>query len=389
MQQIVIVGGGFVGLRATRRLQRLLRGKVHITLVDRRERFVFSPWLIDGLAGSKNETDYSATYAALAAKEGWIFEQSEAISIDRYAKLVDLKTINGASKALPYDWLIVSPGSHIAFYGVPGAETNAYTLKSLNDVKDIHDRLAELVASARLANESSAANFLRFVIVGGGPSGIESLFALKQYLTRELLYDSPRLAGLCSFTIIDGGINILGGFNDSIVSSARKALERQSVHIENGDAAASIETDGVVLKSGKRLDASFVLWSAGVAPNDLSAKPDLPRDTRRTLQSDPCLQLEHAIYGAGDGVTVLDSDGKPASKTAQTAMLESQSIIQNISRSVFRKDPRPYKHRVHGFILTFGDTGYFDTPIGGHMFPTVVPLREIFYRFRFWQMTGK
>lgn len=383
MKRIVIVGGGFVGLLATRRLQRRLRGKAQITLVDRNERFVFSPWLIDGLAGQKDAPDYSANYTELAAKEGWLFERGDAQTIDRNAKVLDIKTHDGTSKALPYEFLVVCPGSSVAYYGIPGADTNAFPLKTLEDVQRVHAKLAELVKQARVADEVTAKHLLRFVIVGGGPSGIEALFALKRYLRHELLCDAPQLTNKLAFTLVDGGKNILNGFKETIVAGARKALERQGVEIVNGDPAASVEAGGLTLKSGKKLDSGLVLWCAGVSPNALDAKPELPR------QSDSFLHLEHAVFGAGDAILFLDAQGKPASRTAQTAMQQARVLADNVLAGMAGKEPKPYKHHVRGFILTFGDTGYLDTPIGGHMFPTVVPFREIFYRFRFWQMTGR
>jgi NADH dehydrogenase len=389
MQRIVIVGGGFVGLHVVRHLRKYLQEDTVITLIDRNERFVFSPWLIDALAGKMDIPDYSASYTEMATRDGWRFAQGEAGMIDRETKQLDIVMPDGSKKAMTYDWLVVCPGSKTAYYGIPGAETHAYPLKTLADVKHIHERLADIVKQARVADDANASKLLRFLIVGGGPSGIESVFAIKRYLKHELLSDAPRLADKLHFTLVDGGKNILNGFNDKIVAGARKAVERQGVEIVNGDPAASVDADALVLKSGKKLEAGFILWCAGVSPNDMPSKPDLPRDVKNSLMCDSCLRLEQAIYGAGDAVTFMDESGKPASRTAQTAMQQANILADNVLRAISGKEPHAYHHHVKGFILTFGDTGYLDTPIGGLMFPTVVPLRHWFYRFRFWQMTGR
>jgi NADH dehydrogenase len=296
---------------------------------------------------------------------------------------------DGSSSSLEYDWLVMSPGSKVAYYGIPGADANAFPLKTLDDVTRIHEALKTVVNEARTATPEVAKHLLRFVIVGGGPSGIESLFALKRYVSHELLADNPRLRGLLQFTLVDAGKQILNGFKDRIVTGAVKALERQGVEIVTGDPATSVEPHALVLKSGRRLEAGLIVWAAGVQPNDMPSKPEMPRNEKKQLQSDECLRLDHCVYAGGDAVTFMCEDGKPASRTAQTAMQQAEMLAQNVLRCLTGEEPKPYHHVVKGTILTFGDTGYLDTPIGGVMFPSVVPIRHYFYKLRFWQMTGR
>jgi NADH dehydrogenase len=389
MQKIVIVGGGFVGLRVARLLRHKLKDMAKITLIDRNDRFVFSPWLIDGLAGTMDADQYSEPYAHAAAMDGFTFIQGEAMVTDRNAKMVEVKMPDGTMSNMEYDWLVMGPGANVAYYGIPGADTNAYALKKLEDVPRLHEALKNLVTEARTATPEQANMLMHFVVVGGGPTGIESLFSLKRYLAHELLADNPRLADLLHFTLVDSGKNILNGFKDSIVAGARKALERQKLEIVTGDPAVSVEPHALVMKSGRRVEAGLILWAAGVQPNDMPSKPDMPKNEKNQMQSDVCLRVDHCIFAGGDSVVFMDEQGKPASRTAQTAMEEASMLAANVLRSIQGQEPLPYHHKNKGTILTFGDTGYLDTPLFGVMFPSVVPLRHYFYKYRFWQITGR
>ncbi|HVM91098.1 MAG TPA: FAD-dependent oxidoreductase [Verrucomicrobiae bacterium] len=389
MRKIVIIGGGFVGLRVARLLGKKTAGRAVVTLIDRNDRFVFSPWLIDELAGEMDRDDISESYADAARRGGFTFVQGEAMVMDRETKLVEVKYADGRTSSLEYDWLVMAPGAKVAYYGIPGAEEHALPLKSLADVVRLHERLKKLVDRARTATPDQAANLMHFVVVGGGPTGIESLFALKRYLMHELLADNPRLAGMLKFTLVDAMPQILNGFKTNIVSGAIKALERQGVEIMVGDPAASVDAQSITFKSGKRIDGGLILWAAGVQPNDMPSKPEMPRNEKKQLQSDECLRLDHCVYAGGDAVTFMCDDGKPASRTAQTAMQQASMLVTNILMCLNGQEPKPYHHVVNGTILTFGDTGYLDTPWFGFLFPSVVPLRRLFYKFRFWQMTGR
>ncbi len=374
-KRVLIVGGGFAGLRTARLLANHLEDEIDITLVDRHARFVFSPLLIDGLAGVLKENQYSEHYNAIAKRDGFVFVQAEALDVDRTVKHLHVRMENGDSKALSYDILVLTPGAHIAYYGIEGAEKNTYPLKTLEDISRIHKALKELDARKKLA----------LTIVGGGPSGIEALFAVKRYVEKELGVEPKRVA----YTLLNAGPDILAGFRPSLVKGSRKAIERQGISILNGDPAISVGVERIKTKSGKEITSDFVLWCAGVQPNDLSVSPDVTRDARRCFETDNALRLAEDVFGGGDAAICYIEVGKPAPRTAQIAMMQAAHLAKNVERLLIGEKPKPFRSDLKGSIITLGDTGYIETPWFAIKTPIAVPLRHLFYRFRFKQMTGR
>jgi NADH dehydrogenase len=352
-----------------------MEDEISITLVDRHARFVFSPLLIDGLAGILKEHQYSEDYQTIAGRDGFTFVQAEGLDVDRTVKHLHVRMSNGDLKALSYDILVLTPGARVAYYGIDGAEQNTYPLKSLEDVTRIHAALKELDGRKKLA----------LTIVGGGPSGIEALFAVKRYMQQELGVEPKRVA----YTLLNAGPEILAGFRPTLVHGSRKAIERQGISILNGDPAISVSADRIKTKSGKEIKTDFVLWCAGVQPNDLSVSPDVTRDARRCMETDNTLRLAEDVFGGGDATICYIEVGKPAPRTAQIAMMQAAHLAKNVERVLAGEKPKPFRSDLKGSIITLGDTGYIETPWFAFKTALAVPLRRFFYRIRFKQMTGR
>lgn len=387
-KRVVIAGGGFAGLRTARLLARRLKNKLDIVLVDQNERFVFSPWLIDGLAGTRPLEDLSEPYDAVARREGFSFVRGEFLDAKHDVKILEIRQADGQIMSIAFDVLVMCPGAHIAYYGIPGADKHTFPLKILDDLPRLHAGLQKLANQARVADETARADLLHIVIVGGGPSGIEALFAIQQYVKDELLGDAPQLKKHLRFTLLNAAPDILSGFRASLVAGSRRAIARQGVEVLNGDPAVLIEPGKVITKSGIVLKTGFVLWCAGVQPNEIPVTPDIPRDAKRCPQPDATLRLDADLFAAGDAI-ICEEEGKPAPRTAQVAMHQAIYIAKNVELLLNGQMPKPYRHKFRGSLITLGDTGYLDTPMFSVRTPLAIVLRSLFYHYRFWQMTGR
>lgn len=387
-QRIVIAGGGFVGLRLARLLGKKLHGQAHITLIDKNERFVFSPWLIDAVAGELEEEQYSESYEAAAKRNRFSFVRGEITRVDQNKKTLEVAAAHGKTQAVGYDLLVTCPGAKPAYYGIQGAEASTQPLKSLEHIDQLHKKLASLIRQARTATPEERKKLLHFIVVGGGPSGIEALFAMKSYLESRACTDAPGLIKELRFTLVEGKPNLLNGFRTVISNGARHELERQGVSVR-ADTHATSMSEGAIFIKEEKIEGGLILWCGGVQANDLSFTPDVARDDRRNLTVNPLLELGKDVFGAGDAVLCLGADGRPAPRTAQIAMLEAQALADNIVRKLKGEALKECRPIVKGNLITLGDTGYIETPWFAVKTKLTIPLRRLFYRYRFWEMTGR
>lgn len=387
-KRIVIVGGGFVGLRVARLVAKRLRNMAKVVLIDRQERFVFSPWLIDGLAGDMELVEYSEAYEAVATRDRFSFIHAEGKSIDCKTKTVTVVKADGTSEPVGYDLLVVCPGARSAYYGIPGAEQTTQPMKTLKDVVQIHQQLRSLILQARTATVEERKRLLHFMVVGGGPTGIEAMFAMKQYLTDQVCSDAPALLKELRFTLVESTSALLNGFPASMSAGTKHELEREGITVRTDMHATSMDHGRIITKD-ETLSGGFILWCAGVQPNDLSFVPDVSRDPKQNMQADGDLGLCQDVFGAGDAVQCIGANGKPAPRTAQIAMQEATVLAENIVRHLHGEKPKPCQPELLISIITLGDTGYINTPWFAVKTKLALPLRRFFYRIRFHQMTGR
>ncbi|MEK7115915.1 MAG: FAD-dependent oxidoreductase, partial [Patescibacteria group bacterium] len=241
-------------------------------------------------------------------------------------------------------------------------------------------------ARTRTAGEARA--LLSFIVVGGGASGVESLFALKRYLERHCGTHAPRLRAYLSFALLEAGPQILNGFPQAIVAGAMKELERNGVRVHVGEAVSCIEDHCVIRKEGERMPASLTIWAAGILPNVIPLSPEVHRDAHGCLITDQYLQLEPRIFAAGDAVT-HQARTVTVPKNAQTAMRMSHTIVENAIRSLSGKSLLPFHYTARGSILVVGSKGFIDLRAFAIKTRFAALLRDLFYRYRHWQMTRK
>src|SRR6185295_18117553 len=281
--RIVIIGGGFGGLSAARRLR---RDDVQVTLIDRKNHHVFQPLLYQVATATLSPGD-------IAAPIRWILRRvrnvrvlmAEARRIDVNAHRVELA--DGA--ALEYDYLIVASGSRHAYFGHGDWEEFAPGLKTLEDAITIRRRL--LVAFERAERETDAARqreLLTFVLVGGGPTGVELAGTLAE-IARQTLRDEFRSidTSRARVVLIEGGPSILATFPEPLRLAAKRSLEKLGVEVREHTVVTAVDAHGVTCANGERLDAGTVVWAAGVAASPLAATLGAPIDRAGRVVVEP------------------------------------------------------------------------------------------------------
>ena len=350
MTRVVIVGGGFGGLYAARALR---REPVQVTVVDRRNHHVFQPLLYQVAMAALSPGD-------IASPIRWILRRQKNVEVILAEAIgVDLATNRLLLKdgTLHYDYLIVATGATHAYFGHDEWRKMAPGLKTLEDALEIRRRV--LLAYERAERETDAerrAAELTFVVIGGGPTGVEMAGALaeisRQSLARDFRHFDP---GSARILLLEGGPSILGSFPQPLRDSARRDLERLGVIVRTNSIVTAV-APGVVSVGSEAIRAETVLWAAGVAASPLGAALGAPVDGAGRVKVRPDLTIPAAsnVFVIGDLATLPADDGRPLPGVAQVAIQMGQHAVRNILRALEHQPLRPFHYHDLGNMATIG-----------------------------------
>ncbi|MFC5570312.1 NAD(P)/FAD-dependent oxidoreductase [Lysobacter yangpyeongensis] len=347
---VVIVGGGFAGLWATRALA---RDGVRITLVDRRNHHLFQPLLYQVATAGLSAPDIAAPLRhILRGQRNVEVRLGEVIDIDAAARTVTLTD----GDSLRYDFLLLASGATHAYFGHDAWAPHAPGLKTLDDALAIRRRLLlafERAEAAASAEERAA--WLDFAIVGGGPTGVELAGTLAEIARHTLRNEFRRIdPAEAKVRLIEAGPRVLASFPESLSARARAQLERLGVEVLTGTPVADIDADGYTLGDA-RVRSHTVLWAAGVAASPLGALLDAPRDRagRVLVQPDLSVPGRAELFVAGDLASV-QQDGKPVPGVAPAAK-QMGAHVARVIRARLRNEPAPtFRYRDFGNLATIG-----------------------------------
>jgi NADH dehydrogenase len=351
LPRVVIIGGGFGGLHAAQRL----RGKeVAVTLIDRRNHHVFQPLLYQVATAGLSPGD-------IASPIRWILRRQRNVEV----LLEDVTRIDTAAHTLHfrdgegcrYDYLIVAAGATHAYFGHDDWRPFAPGLKTLEDALEIRRRvLLAFETAERDSVLAQRAAKLTFVIVGGGPTGVELAGALaeiaRQTLAQDFRHFDPRAARII---LIEAGPTILSAFPANLRDAARHDLERLGVEVRTGLAVTRIGPQ-LVTAGSETIEASAVLWAAGVAASPLGASLGVPLDRAGRVLVNPDLTIPgHAdVFVIGDLASLAGRDGRPLPGVAQVAIQMGEHAAHNIVRATEGQPLRPFHYRDLGNMATIG-----------------------------------
>lgn len=380
MKHTLVLGGGFAGLSAIHELRK--QPDMRITLVDSGERFVFTPWLIDALAGERAPLDISMDYETLATRLGFTFVRGTVLGLQRDQHQATIQLHKGGPQALNYDDAILSLGAKTGYYGIAGATTNTLPLKTLSDIERIHEHVRSCTKKALSASDTrTKQELLSFVIVGAGPTGVESAFALKKFVESTLGEQWCRVAPYAHFYVVQGAPTILPGFNSRAIGLATDELRKQGIELILGEPVEKLESNTLFTTRGTTIHAGTILWCAGVEPNFIDVQPELPKERGGWICPND-LELDESIVGAGDNVRMMLGT-MPAPKTAQVAMPMGEAAAKRL----ITKQKVAFTYLSKGAVLVLGDNGLFDLGFLKIKTPLAKFVRAILYHIRFNQLT--
>jgi NADH dehydrogenase len=350
---VVIVGGGFGGLTAAKALK---RAPVRVTLLDRQNHHLFQPLLYQVAMAGLAPSEIAVPIRGLLGRESHTMVLlDEVTNVDLANKRVELRE----GEPLTYDYLILAPGARTAYFGHDDWAHYAPGLKSLDDAVEIRRRvLLAFEAAEREADPAARAPFLNFVVIGGGPTGVELAGAIaelsKWVLSRDFKNVRPSEARVL---LVEGGPRVLSTFDEELSESAVQQLSQLGVHVRTGTVVKDIGPEGVTLASGEVLAASTVLWAAGVSASPLLAQLGLEVDRagRAKVNPDCSLPGHPEVFVIGDAAYLLGEDGKPLPGVSPTAMQQARHVARMIDQELRDRGKRePFRYVDKGSMATIG-----------------------------------
>jgi len=347
---VVIVGGGFAGLWATRALR---RAAVRVTLVDRRNYHLFQPLLYQVATAGLSAPDIAAPLRHILRRQRNVdVRLGEAVSIDAASRILGLA--DGAR--LEYDYLVLTSGATHGYFGHDAWAQYAPGLKTLDDALLIRRRILLAFERAEAMTDPVERDaWLSFAVVGGGPTGVELAGTMAEIarhtLRREFRHIDPATARV---RLIESGPRVLSSFPESLSAAARRQLERLGVEVTTGTPVSDVTADGYRL--GEAFVASrTVLWAAGVAASPLGRLLEAPRDRAGRIQVSPDLSVpgREEIFVAGDLASV-QQDGRPVPGVATEAKQMGTHVANTIRARIAGRPVSPFRYRDYGNLATIG-----------------------------------
>ncbi|WP_279361697.1 NAD(P)/FAD-dependent oxidoreductase [Xanthomonas sontii] len=349
---LIVVGGGFAGLWATRALART---PLRITLIDRRNHHLFQPLLYQVATAGLSAPDIAAPLRQILRHQDNVeVRLGEVVDIDKQARQVRLAD----GQALDYDYLLVATGATHAYFGHDDWAAHAPGLKTLDDALQLRRHLLLAFERAEAETDPAArAAWLSFAIVGGGPTGVELAGTLAEIARHTLKHEFRRIdPAEARVRLIEAGPRVLSSFPEHLSAKAQQQLEKLGVEVLTGVPVADIDAHGYRLGDAF-VPARTVVWAAGVAASPLAKTLQTPLDRSGRVQVQPDLSVpgHPELFVAGDLAALQQADGRPVPGVAPAAKQMGRHVADTLRRRL-RGDTAsvPFRYADYGNLATIG-----------------------------------
>ncbi|HEU5348495.1 MAG TPA: NAD(P)/FAD-dependent oxidoreductase, partial [Ktedonobacterales bacterium] len=347
--RVVIVGAGFGGLEAALKLR---NAPAQVTVIDRNNHYVFQPLLYQVATAYLSPADISAPIRnVLRRQRNTDVLLAEVTNVDVSVRQVLIRDqTTGVERSVPYDYLVLATGAGQSYFGHDEWESYAPGLKSIPDAIALRRKVllafeeAEMIAGE---DPERVRALLTFVIVGGGPTGVELAGAIAELAHRTLRGDFRHIQVTSArIVLVEALPHLLNAYPESLSDKATRKLQRLGVEVRTSERVEQVDEDGVVV-NGQRIEARTVIWAAGVKASPagawLSAETD--RAGRVIVNGDLTIPGHPEIFVLGDTASATGDDGKPLPGVAPVAMQQGRYVGKTIRARIEGKEhPRPFKY---------------------------------------------
>jgi NADH dehydrogenase len=350
---VVIVGAGFGGLEATKALA---RAPVRVTLIDRVNHHCFQPLLYQVATGTLSPADIAWPVRSIFSRQrNAEILMAEVTGVDTHARAVVLME----GRRVAYDYLIIATGATHSYFGHDEWSPVAPGLKRIEDATGIRRRLLLAFERAELEDdEAERRRLMTFIVVGGGPTGVEMAGAIADMSRLTLARDFRRIDPRNSrIVLVEAGSRVLAAFPETSSAYAQRALELMGVEVWTTAPVVELDTRGVSTAQGNLIEAATIIWAAGVTASPAAAwiSAAVDRAGRIRVASDLSVPGHPEIFAIGDTALALGPGGRPAPGVAPAAKQMGRYVGQLIAARVrSRAEPAGFRYRHFGDLATIG-----------------------------------
>ncbi len=349
--KVVIVGGGFGGLTVAKALKGT---KLDVLLIDKKNHHLFQPLLYEVATAAISPGEIAMPIREILRKsENTTVIMGDVVSVDKSQKQLTL----GNGDKIRYDYLVLAIGATHSYFGNDQWEQFAPGLKTINDAIKIREQvLISFEKAERLDSITEAAKFLNFVVIGGGPTGVEMAGAIAEIAHKTMFKNFRRIKPEKSkIYLIEAGPRILPVYPERLSLKAQKDLENMGVKVLTGTKVTNVSSEGVYVEGGF-YESKNIIWAAGNQASPLLKTLDIPLDRqgRALVEKDLSIAEHPEIFIIGDAACFMTEDGKSLPGIAPTAIQQGKYLAHIIRKNTPKEERPPFKYFDKGYMATIG-----------------------------------
>jgi NADH dehydrogenase len=352
--RVLVIGGGFAGYTAARELCDLARRRddIGVMLISRENYFTFWPMLASVISSDVETKNVAQPLRRALIRDGASFRRADLETVEAERRIV-----TAGGREFPYEHLVLALGAEPAYFGVPGVEEHAISIRGIGAGEEITNRVIERYEETTLAYGEVPASKLTFVIIGGGATGVEIASELHSLVRDLLVPDYPNISPhRVKIILVDRNKEILKELDPALRRVARKKLADLQVEVINNVKAKEISADRVILDDGREIGAENVIWTAGARASVKLDDLDFPHDERKGLEVDRFMRVRghDNVWGIGDSAANVDERGESVPPNAQAAVQEGKAVARNIVAAIDGGQLEPFRYRPVGQLVEMG-----------------------------------
>ena len=359
--KVLVVGGGFGGFTAAKEICQRIRDRedVGVLVVAKDNFFTFWPMVAGIVSSDIDSRNVAQPLRRALITAGASFRRATLREIDHVNKTA---TVDGGVQ-FSYDHLVIALGGQPNFFGIPGVEEHALTMRGIEDAEQIRNRVIERFEEVSLMRGEIPESKLTFVVIGGGATGVETASELYNLVHEALEPDYPNIdPHRVRIFLLEALDHILPELDPALRKAARTRLQNQRIEVRTGAMAEEITDDCVRLKGGDNIPTENVIWTAGNRPNQAVYDLDLPADERNGIKVDEYLRVEDhpGIWAVGDCAAVPnvreEENGQVVPPNAQAAVQEGKAVAKNVLATIDGREDEmePFEYRPLGQLVELG-----------------------------------